>query len=124
VNKRDEELAQQYEVKAAELGVSLAQYLSMVRDEDIPYADIAYQYQAGKPLLSSPEEIANISTKQRRLHQWYLHASKQGLQWIDLAIKDEHFFHGDAQIHVEMEELFQIFNQREIDVAIISCYCL
>ena len=103
----------------------MAEYLSMVRDdEDLPFPPIAYQYKAGEPLLSSPEEIAKLSTKQRRLHQWYMHASAQGLQYIDLVIKDEHFFRGEQHIHVELEELFQIFNQKEINVAVISCYCL
>ena len=97
----------------------------MIQDDgDLRFHEITYQYKAGQPLLSSPEEIAKLSTKPRRLHEWYLHAAEMGLEYIDLAIKDEHFFRGEQQIHVELEELFQIFNQREIDVAVISCYCL
>ena len=125
--QREAELAKEYETKAAELGVGLAQYLSMVRDDDnldLPFLPIAYQYTAGQPLLCSPQEIAKLSTKQRWLHDWYLRASKDGLQYIDVTFKEEHFFRGDQQINVEMSELFQIFNLREIDVAVISCYCL
>lgn len=124
-NNRQAELAQQHEVAAADLGVTLAQYLSMIQDDvDLPMAEVAYKYKAGDPLLRSPEEIANLSTKMRRLHQWYMHASKRGLEYITLAIKDEHFFRGDNEIHVEMGELFQLYNQDAIDVAVVSCYCL
>ena len=60
----------------------------------------------------------------RRLHQWYMKASKAGCEYIILQIKEEHYLRGDAQIHVEIEELFQLFNQNDIDVSVISCYCL
>ena len=104
-NNREAELAQQYEVTTADLGVTLAQYLSMVQDnEDLPMAELAYKYKARHPLLRSPEEIGNLSTKMRRLHQCYMEASKQGLQFIILAIKEEHFFCANHEIHIEMEE--------------------
>ena len=87
-------------------------------------ADIAYKYKAGDPLLRSPEEIDNLPTKMRRLHQWYMEASKKGMNGIILGIKDEHYLRGKDEIHVEFEELFQLFNQDAIDKSIVSCYCL
>ena len=64
-NKCEMELAKKYEDTAADLGVTLAQYLGMIRDdEDLPFAGTAYLYEVGKPPLSSCEEIAKLSTKQ------------------------------------------------------------
>ena len=103
----------------------MAQYLGMLHhDHDLPKAEIIYQYKARKPLLKSEEEINNLPTKMRRLHQWYMKASKAGCEYIILQIKEEHYLRGDAQIHVEISELFQLYNLRDIDVSVISCYCL
>ena len=37
---------------------------------------------------------------------------------------DEHFLRGRDEIHIEFEELFQLFNQDAIDKSIISAYCM
>ena len=38
-------------------------------------------------------------------------------------VGNEHFL-GKDEIHIEMEELFQFFNLRALDISIISCYTL
>lgn len=126
---READLQRQYEAASASLGVTLVQYLGMLPDnddaaEDLPMAELAYEYSPGEPLLKNPDDISKLSTQMRRLHHWYMQASSAKVEWIILAIKEEHFLRGNAKIHVEMEELFQLFNQDTIGVAVVSCYCL
>ena len=107
---RQMELSRQYEVEAAKLGVTMVQYLGMLpefdddAEEDYPMAEVAYRYTPGQPLLRNPDDIPKLSTKMRRLHQWYMSASAAKVEYIILSIKEEHFFRGDDFIHVEMEE--------------------
>ena len=50
--------------------------------------------------------------------------SKERDKLAYLGIKDEHFLRGKAEVHIEFEELFQLFNQDVIDKSIVSAYCL
>ena len=86
-------------------------------------AELAFKFEHGEPLVR-PEELPHLPTMMRRLHDWYLEASKQGSNYIIAGIKDEHFFNGDQEIFIEFEELFQLYNQDAIDKSIVSCYCL
>ena len=102
--------------------MSIAQYLSQL--EFFPVSEVAYQYQYGKPLVK-PEEVNNLPTKMRRLHNWYMHATRAGANWIVLRVTKKH--HGkdkDDMISIEFDELFQLFNQDALDKSIISAYCL
>jgi hypothetical protein len=40
-----------------------------------------------------------------------------------VAVKKEHYFREDT-INIELEELFQLYNQDALDKSIVSCYCL
>jgi hypothetical protein len=108
------------EVAAHDLGFTLAQYLGQV---EFPTADLAYRYQHGKPLVR-PEEVRLLPTQMRRLHEWYMEASKEGSNWLMVGIRDEHYFSGNDEINIEFDELFQLYNQDAIDKSIVSCYCL
>jgi hypothetical protein len=108
-------------VAAADPGFTLADYLG---DEvQFEMAELAFKFEHGKPLVR-PEELPHLPTMMRRLHDWYLEASKQGSNYIIAGIKDEHYFNGDEEIYIEFEELFQLYNQDAIDKSIVSCYCL
>ena len=86
-------------------------------------AELAYKYQYGNPLVR-PEEVPKLSTKMRRLHQWYMEETKKGTNWVILGIKDEHYLRGNDEIHIEFEELFRLFNQDAIDKSVVIAYCL
>jgi hypothetical protein len=113
---------QQLQRAADELGVHFIQYLSMVQD-DLPAVDEVYQYEHGKSLVR-PEEAPHLPTKMRRLHNWYLDFRKKGELWLTAYTKDEHFFLGDDYVTIHVEELYYIYNQNELDKALLSCYCL
>ena len=118
----DPEVVAQYGEAAAAQGMSIAQYLSQL--EFFPVSEVAYKYQYGKPLVK-PEEVNNLPTKMRRLHNWYMHATRAGANWIVLRVTKKH--HGkekDDMISIEFDELFQLFNQDALDKSIISAYCL
>jgi hypothetical protein len=51
--------------------------------------DILYKHRHRNPLIRS-EEIPHLPTGMRKLHRWYMEASKEGKNWITLEIKDEH----------------------------------
>ena len=118
----DPEVVAQYGEAAAAQGMSIAQYLSQL--EFFPVSEVAYRYQYGKPLVK-PEEVNNLPTKMRRLHNWYMHATKAGANWIVLKVTEKHYGKDtDDMISIEFDELFQLFNQDALDKSIISAYCL
>ena len=109
---------------AAELGVTMAEYLGSLIE--YPIAEVItdkYKYKHGEPFVK-PEEVSNLPTKMRRLNAWYMEAAKEEKNWINLEVKEEHYGRGTAQVQVEFEELFQLFQQDAIDKSIVSAYCL
>jgi len=88
-----------------------------------PMAEIAYKYEYGKPLLR-PDQLPHLQTQMRRLHEWYMQSCRESQIWLIAAVRDEHYFRGDDEIHIEFEELFQLFKQDALDKSLISCYCL
>ena len=102
--------------------MTIAQYLSQL--QVVPTTEIAYQYTYGKPLLRTMDDVNMLPTKMRRLHKWYLYAAKKGATYIRAKIKEEHFFRGEDLVQIEFEELFFLFNQKEMDKSLVSCYCL
>lgn len=106
---------------ADELGVTMAEYLGSLIE--YPIAEVKYKYKHGEPFVK-PEKVPNLPTKMRRLNAWYMEAAKEGKNWINLEVKEEHYGRGTAQVQVEFEELFQLFQQDAIDKSIVSAYCL
>ena len=81
------------------------------------------KYANGKPLVTR-EELDRLPTMMWRLHEWYLKACKDGTDNIFVGIEDEHFFNGEHVLFIEFEEIFQLYNQKELDKTIASSYCL
>ena len=104
---------------ASSLGITVAQ---LIGDEDIPKADLAWKFARGQPLVR-PEQVRHLPTQMRRLHEWYMKSSKEGREMLMVAVKNEHYFREDS-ICIELEELFQLYNQDALDKSIVSCYCL
>lgn len=116
----DPEFVALYGESAAAQGMTIAQYLHHL---EFPTAEETYKYRHGNPLVR-PEEVNNLPTKMRRLHKWYMRASKEGKNWILLGYRNEHYGHGDGEIMIEFEELFQLYKGDAIDKSIVSAYCL
>ena len=103
-----------------EMGLTVYQCLGLA---ETPTGDLAYKYVFGKPLVP-PEEEGKLQTRMRHLHNWYLQVTKgRNGYWLPVNIKEEYYFRR-ANMHIEMSELFQLYNHDAIDVTIVSCYCL
>ena len=111
-----------YKEEAGEAGMSIPEYLSRIEFMHTDDVQIAYQYKYGQPLVRA-EELPNLSTQLRRLHNWYMEKCKDGKNWIMVAITDEHYGRNDV-MNIEFCELFQLFNQDALDKSLLSAYCL
>jgi hypothetical protein len=98
----DPEIVALYKEEAKAHGMYVAQYLSQC---DFLTADIADKYRYGNPLVR-PKEILNLPTRLRKLHKWYMKASKDGKNWIILGINDEHYFRGTNDITLNFLNYF------------------
>ena len=59
----------------------------------------------------------------RQLNEWYLKAAKKDIIGVMARVKEEHYFQ-EYGVQVDFSELFQLYNQRALDKAIISCFCV
>ncbi|KAK1660341.1 hypothetical protein QYE76_048500 [Lolium multiflorum] len=75
-----------------------------------PTAQVVNKYRYGSDLIK-PGELAILGTQMRRLHEWYLKACRRGDRYLTMYLRDEHYFRGREEINLELEELFQLFNQ-------------
>jgi len=112
-------LLPEYEVIAKSMGMTVDQLLGK---EDIPKADLAWKFVLGQPLVR-PERVPLLPTQMRRLHEWYMEVTKTGRSMLMVKFKNEHYFR-EGELIIELEELFQLYNQDALDKSIVSCYCL
>jgi hypothetical protein len=77
----------------------------------------------GKPLVK--DGSPPLGTMMRQLHEWYMKTCRgSGKNTLLMSIKDKHDFIGQELIIVEFDEFFQLYNQKDIDKSILTCYCL
>ena len=106
---------------AAQVGCTVEELLS-ARDAVLPIADIAPKFVYGADLVSK-ERLHKLPTHMRNLHQWYLDACKENTSYIVADIPEDYYFRKE-EIHIEMNELWQLFNLDALDKSLMSCYCL
>jgi hypothetical protein len=106
---------------AAGLNISL---LAMLGLEEAPVGQIVEKYAMGGPLIK-PEEEGGLSTNMQNLLGWYkMHIEKKDFKrYIMVDVREEHYFKRYL-IHIQLDELFQLFNQHNLDKSIIASYCL
>jgi hypothetical protein len=52
-----------------------------------------------------------------------LEVAKEGREMLIVKVTNEHYL-GEEEIHIELEELFQLFKQDALSKSLVSCYCL
>ena len=107
--------------QASEMGLTLRAFLGL---EDAPVCEIALQYVRNGPLVE-PAQEKDLPPQMKGLLKWYKGyiKNKNAKEYIYAEVRYEHHFkHYYVQIH--LSELFQLFNLRELDKSIISCYVL
>ena len=106
---------------AAEMNCSVEQLLGP-QDNALPFGDIAPKFVYRMDLVSD-ERLKELPTHMRNLHQWYLDACKRDKKYIVANVPEEYYFRRE-DIHIEICELWQLFNLDALDKSLMSCYCM
>ena len=117
----DPEFVAMYGEAAAAQGMTIPHYLAQL--EVFPEDQMKQKYRHGEPLVR-PNEVNDLPTKIRRLHNWYMKESAKSENWIYVHFKNEHYGHGNGLVMIEFEELYQLYQMDDLDKSIISAYCL
>ena len=112
---------QEAKESAAAAGLTLAQMLVI---DDMPMGAPARKYVRPEPLVTHEEENS-LPTNMRQLHSWYKDhiKNKNCKEYITADDRAEHHFRRYG-IHIQLPELFQLFNGRALDKSVIGCYIL
>jgi hypothetical protein len=94
------------------------------QDDRFPKAVVAPKpkFVMGAPLVSK-EKLEDLSTNMRYLHTLYLNEAKNGRIMI-VARVPRKYYGRPEDIHVDFDELFQMYNCDALDKSLMSCYCL
>ena len=108
---------------AAEMGVTVEQLLGP-QDDVLPKAVPVRLYTVGEYLVTRAEWL-ELPTHMRALHDWYMDEIRHNpdRKWIVMDVAPEYYFKKD-EIHIEFNELFQLYHFDAIDKTLMSCYCL
>jgi hypothetical protein len=108
---------------AAEWGMSVEDVLAS-QDDRFPKAVVAPKpkFVMGGPLVSK-EKLEDLPTNMCYLHTWYLNEAKNGRIMIVARVPREYYGRPE-DIHVDFDELFQMYNCDALDKSLMSCYCL
>jgi hypothetical protein len=106
---------------AAKMNIPL---LAMLRLEEAQVGEIVEKYVRGGPLIN-PNEEGGLSIHMRNLLFWYKkHIEKKDFKdYISVDVREEHHFKRYL-IHIKLDGLFQLLNQRDLDKSIMASYCL
>jgi hypothetical protein len=107
--------------QAANLGITLRELLGL---DEAPVKEVVITYVKNGPLVE-PAQEEDLPPQMKGLLKWYKGyiQNKNAKEYIYAEVRHEHHFkHYYVTIH--LSELFQLFNLRELDKSIISCYVL
>ena len=106
--------------QAANLGITLRELLGL---DEAPVKEVVITYVKNGPLVE-PAREKSLPPQMRNLLRWY----KQFITWADKeyvyadVTEEHHTKRYSVQVH--MSELFQLFNLRDLDKSMLSCYVL
>ena len=107
---------------AAEAGLSLSQ-VDPYGNAPLPSSGLAFNYVKGGPMVQ-PEVVKNLPTRLFSLNTWYEKVAKEGKTQVFFMAGKNHFLRQEYEVPIDFAELFNFFNLRDIDLPIISAYCL
>ena len=117
----DLEFVVMYEEAAAAQGMTIPEYVAQL--QVFPEDQMKPKYRHKQPLVR-PNEVNDLPTKMRRVHNWYMKESAKSENWIYVHFKNEHYGHGDECVMIEIVELYQLYQMDDLDKSILSAYCL
>jgi hypothetical protein len=107
---------------AAEAGLSLSQ-VDPYGNAPLPSSGLAFNYVKGGPMVP-PEVVKNLPTRLFSLNTWYEKVAKEGKTQVFFMAGKNHFLRQEYEVPIDFAELFNFFNLRDLDLPIISAYCL
>jgi len=99
------------------------QHTFRIDDPNTAEYEYAWTYVYGSTLVR-PELVDSLTTQMRRLHRWYENAVEAKHEAFWVSVKKEHYSFKNAVMYIPFSEIFQLFNQLDLDKSIVSCYCL
>ena len=107
--------------EAADAGLTLRAALGL---DDVAMKDVVFTYVKDGPLVE-PAQEEDLPRQMKGLLNWYKAyiQLKNAKDYIYAEVRPEHHFK-HYYITIHQSELFQLFNLRELDKSIISCYVL
>ena len=108
--------------QASEIGMTLRALLGL---EEAPVSEVAFKYVPNGPLVD-PAQEESLPPQMGNLLRWYKKnyiETRTGKEYIYVDVKTEHHYK-PYSVPVNLSELFQLFNLRELDKSILSCYVL
>jgi hypothetical protein len=108
---------------AAEWGMSVEDILAS-QDDRFSKAVVAPKpkFVMGGPLVSK-EKLEDLPTNMRYLHTSYMNEAKNRRIMIVARVPWEYYGRPE-DIHVDFDELFQMYNCDALDKSLMICYCL
>ena len=87
--------------------------------DDIPFADVVRTYVHGENFVDG-----DLPTRMRQFQAWYKDTVKEtNKDALMMAVKEEHYFQ-EYFVILYFADIFQLYNLRALDKAIMSSYCL
>ncbi|KAJ1275610.1 hypothetical protein BS78_05G148300 [Paspalum vaginatum] len=106
---------------AKEAGLTVAQWLG---EEEIPAVEEVWKFEPGKPLVN-PDLVKYLPTQMRRFHAWYINKSATDPDYlITVRVKGEYYFNGIDMLYLEIKDIYEIYHQGALDIALVSCWVL
>jgi hypothetical protein len=88
------------------------------------YQKVPDTYVPGRPLLTR-HKIMKLPLEIKRLHDWYMRASSVQVDSISVKIpKDVFATIEDGHAIVTFKDIHLMFNQRRIDVQLVTLFCM
>ena len=84
---------------------------------------VKWHYKEGTSLVP-PDIVQLLPTQMRRLHDLYIKEMRECNFMEGAKIGDEDFFHGEAIIWIDWEEVYQLYHQDQLDISIVSLWLL
>ena len=110
--------------QAQEIGISVSALRTLQSGGTIGFGELARQYVRGQPLIDS-SHLRLLPARMHQLHDWYMsYTANNDGDYIYAKIQKSHYGPGDDELHIELPELFQLFNFDALDKSIVSAYCL
>jgi hypothetical protein len=68
--------------------------------------------------------MPDLPTQIRKLHDYYMLASSNGMFMMGVTVNDEYYFRGEDAIWLNFEELYQLYHQDALNISFLSTWLL